>query len=321
MTARYPWPQFREPLALSVVRVCCDGKEADVVHSTHERVHLDEVPNGWNELEIELELNTAAPRPAALQDVALTAHVVLASGQTNSRLATVLQQAEGDRWTGVLHATRGELGGTMPLEAYLTAPDGDARPRLRGRAAPWTVVLDPGVPPAAPTRTPVTTVWIDFADAEAPALCRSYATAPYAVLLDGAKPVLYLNQGHKGFQKLIMADHAQTERRRLRDTFSTMIAAGVARALVHAAFDELMTNSEGSETPVPSEEPLLRQSCEAVADVMPSVSDVQDLYRRMHATGGSLPELRALWSELDVAIGELVSLNKTVVEVAEEVRL
>jgi hypothetical protein len=100
-----------------------------------------------------------------------------------------------------------------------------------------------------------------------------------------------------------------------------MIAAAVTRALLQAAFDELTTNSEGSDTPVPSEEPLLRQSCEAVAEVMPSVSQVGDLYDRMFAAGGSLPELRALWSELDVAVGELVSLNKTVVDVSEEVRL
>ena len=321
MTARYPWPQFRQALALDVVRVACDKEDVDVVRSTHERIHMDEAPGEWEEVEIELELTPTEARPDALRDVELTAHVILSSSRTNSRLVAVLEESEEDRWTGVLRAKRAELGGTMPMEAYLTAPDGDARPLLRGRSVTWTVVLEPGVPPAAPTSTPVVTKWIDFSAADAPALCRTYPSAPYAVVLDGAKPVLYLNESQKGFRKLILADHAKEERRRLRDTFSTLIASAVTRSLVQAAFDELVTNSEGSETPVPSEDPLLRQSCEAVADVMPSVSDVHDLYVRMHTAGASLPELRSLWSELDLAIGELVSLNKTVVTVAEEVRL
>lgn len=320
MTARYPWPQFLKPLALDVVRVACDDVDVDVVRSTDERVHLEDAPTGWDEVKLDIELAATESRPEALSDVQLTAHVILSSSQTNTRIATVLEPSGPDRWKGVVRVHRAEIGGSMPLEAYLTAPDGDARPLLRGRSVPWTVVLDPGVPPAAPTSTPVISKWIDFAAADSPVLCRQYPSSPYAVLLDGAKPVLYLNQGLKGFQKLILAEHATLERRRLRDTFSTLIASGVTRALVQAAFDELVTNSEGSETPVPSEELLLRQSCEAVAEVMPSVSDVDELYVRMHSAGASLPELRALWSELDLAIGELVSLTKTVVTVAEEVR-
>ncbi|MGY1640825.1 hypothetical protein ACI782_06775 [Geodermatophilus sp. SYSU D00703] len=320
MTARYPWPQFRRPMDLTVAGVRFDGVSADVVDDALQRVHLDGVEADWELLEIDVELAPAEPRPSDLAHVTCHAYVMLSSGTTNSRIPAVLRPQATDQWQGLLRARRAELGGVMTLQACVTAPDADDRPLLRGSSSPWSVVLEKGTPPAAATRTPVTTRWVDFGAVDAPLLCRTYSSAPYAVALEGSTPVLYLNSGQKHFQKLLLNEYAKEERRRLRDTFSTIIAASVTRTLVQAAFDELVTNSAGNEEAVPPEDPVLRQACGAVADVMRSVSDVQDLYTRVHQAQGSLADLRAVWSEVELAIGELVSLNKNIVDFAEEVR-
>ncbi|MGY1810182.1 hypothetical protein ACI8AF_22675 [Blastococcus sp. SYSU D00669] len=319
MTARFPWPQYLRPLELDVVAVHLDGLDADVADSGQARVHLDSVESDWAEIELGLDLSTSDSRPPALEGIPLTAHAVLSSGSTNSRIPAVLHEVEDGHWQGLLRARRAELGGVMTLEARLTAPDDTGRPLLRGTSTSWSVVLEAGAAPTSPARTPVTSKWVDFASAEAPPVCRAYSSAPFAVTLEGATPVLYLNSGEKHFQKLLLNEHAQKERRRLRDTFSTLIAATLTRTLVQAAVEDLVLNSQGEEA-VPPQDPVLRQSCEAVAEVMRSVTDVHELYTRMWTAQGSAAQLRDLWTELDLAIGELVSLNQNIVTFAEEVR-
>lgn len=320
MTARYAWSQFKEPLQLDVVAVRFDGEEKDVAYGAVRRVHLDQADLTWQEFEIELELSTSEATPEPLREQPMSAHAVLSSPATNTRLPIRLEEADG-RWRGSALISRAEVGGVMSLEAFVTAEDEASRPLVRGTSDEWSVVVDPGKSPAAPTQIPVVSKWVDFDAADAPTLCRMYKAAPFAVVLEGAKPVLYLNSLDKGFQKLMLSEHAQQERRRLRDTMSSIVAASVARALLQGAFDELIQNSETSDVPMPSEEPLFRQTCAAVAAEMQSVADVDDLYSRMfEASRASMGEVRALWSELDLAIGELVNLNETMVKVAEEVR-
>lgn len=320
MTAHYSWPQFKAPLQLDVLSVRFDGEEADVAYSAVRRVHLDEVDVSWQEFEIELELSTAESTPQDLQRRLMSAHAVLSSPATNTRLPVRLQEVDGG-WRGTGTVARSEVGGVMTLEAFVTAEDDASRPLIRGTSDEWAVVVERGQSPAAPTQIPVVSTWIDFDAPDAPTLCRMYKSAPFAVVLEGAKPVLYLNSLDKGFQKLMLSEHAQLERRRHRDTMSSIVAAAVTRALLQAAFDELIQNSETSDVPMPSDEPLFRQTCTAVAAEMQSVSDVDDLYSRMFdASKTSMSQIRDLWAELDLAIGELVNLNDTMVKVAEEVR-
>ncbi len=319
MTARFPWPQYLRPMELDVVSVSCDGVEADVADPGQARVHLDHIESDWDAVDLALELSTAEARPDALADTPLIAHAVLSSGTTNSRIPVLLDAVAAGQWRGRLRAWRAELGGVMTLEARVTAPDETGRPLLRGTSTSWAVVLEAGTAPATPTRTPVVSKWVDFASDEAPDVCRTYSSAPYAVMLEGSTPVLYLNSGQKQFQKLLLNEHAQKERRRLRDTFSAVIASAVTRTLMQAAVEDVVLNSQGDDAVAP-QDPLLRQTCEAVAEVMHSVTDVRDLYTRMVLAQGSAAQSRDLWTELDLAIGELVSLNTNIFTFSEEVR-
>jgi hypothetical protein len=321
VTARYPWAQFDSPLDLTIAEVRVGDEVAAVVYDSVQRVHLDQLEEGWRDIELDVELSTNEFLPAQLEDADLRAHAVLSSSVTNARIPIKLESTGDDAWSGVLRVNRAELGGVMSLEAYVTARDGQNRPLLRGTSTSWTIVVDPGQSPSAPTQVPVVSRWVDFASTDAPAMCRTYSTAPYAVLMEESKPVLYLNEGQQGFQKLLLNVGAREERRRLRDITSTVVAAAVIRALLQASFDAVVTGSRDSDSPVSPEEPLFRQACEAVAGELASVSDVDELYQRMFdADQSSNAEVQTLWSELDLAITSLVSVGDMIVKAADELR-
>src|SRR5262249_54599063 len=152
-----------------------------------------------------------------LGSVLFKAHALLSSGETNARIPAKLDEVEPTEWAGVLRVHRSEVGGVMTLTGVVTAPDEENVWCVRGTSRPWSVVVDPGEQPLAPKGVPLPTVWVDFALPEAPDVCRRYPSMPFSVVIDGAKPTLYLNKAARGFEKILMAEHAQLEKRRLRD--------------------------------------------------------------------------------------------------------
>lgn len=313
MTARFPWPQFRFPWSVEVSGLIVDCKPHDsAVDRLHRRVRLDDLT--WQCAGLVLRAQTTERMPAGIDN--LQGFVVVSSPRTNVRTPVPLLPDGLQAVYGEVPLDSHDLAGTVALTVTIVATI-DGRRRTIADAEDWVVVVDDSTAPTPPGAPPFPHVWVDFACADAPDIARRNHGA-HAIMDLSAAPQLLLNAGIEGLQDVLHAEKPKLERRRIRDLLGTTIACDAVTSLFRAAVAEVVDLSEDG--PVPPSDSLSRQTCEAVAGAMPTVSSVDELYERIVATKDSARDRATLWAEAEVALAALTDVHDTVVRVAGEVK-
>lgn len=309
MTVRFPWPTLKQELQLTIDDVRIDGAPLDpaFVDAEHLRVSLDETAE-WRELRIAVSVD-----PTTLSSVdGARAHAVVECTPTNVRITFPLDPATG---TGEITLDRDEIAQRFAVRVEAVA---EVRGRMRnvGAGPDWTAVLDRVAAPIPPGMPPFETVWIDFRDPAAPPAARGMPEAPAYMDLQG-DPRLLLNTAVDGFQHLLHANTAQRERRRLRDLLGADVARYAVSCLFRAAAGEVSVDDDVVQPP---ERPVLRQVCEAVADRMPGIGDVEELYERIHAARDSAAVAQEVWGAVDLAVAALSGRDAALTTACHEVK-
>lgn len=316
MTVRYAWPTFRHPWDLQVSCLHLDGESrTDLLDDTHRRLDLTDLDD-WARCEIIVTASTSETLSLPLAGV----HTLVEAATTSLRRPVPLEPG-GDGYVGRVILDRADVSGAVHVRALVTARVDD-RVRTVGSSDGWTVAVDRSAAPLPPGAPPFKTVWVDFTSADAPLLAQQTPTA-HAHMDIAHEPVLYLNSAIEGFGSLLTADHAKTERRRARDLMGSQVARLSLTTLFRAASDEVLRSVDDTDEgpPAAPASALHRQTCEAVASTMPSVSSIADLYDRLlSAHRGAATDRITLWAEIDLAIDTLTQVSDTVSTVSKELR-
>ncbi|MEU4376951.1 hypothetical protein [Pseudonocardia alni] len=309
MTVRFPWPTLETDLQLVIDEVLVDGVPLDpsLVDGERQRVALDDT-SAWRELRMAVSID-----PEALSSVAgAAAHAVVECTPTNVRIPFPLDTVTG---AGQITLDRDEIAErfSVRVEAVATV---EGRLRHVGAGPDWTAVIDRVAAPVPPGMPPFETVWIDFRDPTAPLGARSMPESPTYMDLQG-DPRLLLNAAVDGFQHLLHANTAQLERRRLRDLLGADVARYAVTCLFRAAAVEVSVDDGVVQPP---ERPVYRQVCQAVADRMPGIGDVEELYEKLHAARDSALVAQEVWGAADLAIAALSGRDDALVTACREVK-
>lgn len=309
MTVRFPWPTLRQELDLRLHEVRLDGEPLapDLVDIEHLRIRLDEAAD-WDELRISVSVDTTV-----LSDVdGARAHAVVECVPTNVRIPFPLDIETG---VGEIVLDRDEISKRFSIEVEAVA---QVRGRWRniGAGPDWIAVIDHEAAPVPPGTPPFETVWIDFRDSAAPLVARGMPEATAYMDLQG-DPRLLLNTAVDGFQHLLHADTAKLERRRLRDLLGTDVARYALTCLLRAASGEVVSEDGVVQPP---ERRVYRQVCEAVAEHMPGIGSVDELYERMIAARDSADVTQEIWGGADLAIAALSGRDRALSTACSEVK-
>lgn len=313
MTVHYPWPTFASPLQCRISDIRLDGEPLPphLVDDDHLRIRLDRATD-WRSFDCDVTVTTDEAAPAGVER--FHSYVLVSSTRTNARLPFRLGDRQGGQAAGHLTVARTAVAGSFTLQAHA---GGHVAGRLRavGAGDPWTVVLEHREAPVPPGTPPFAIAWVDFADPGAPSAARENPAA-HALMDLTHEPRLLLNSGVAGLQALLHNEHAKLERRRVRDILSSSIARYATATLFRAAASEVAAY-DGQ--PQPPSSAVLRQTCEAVADHMPGIGSVDDLYEQLAAATGSPLTDAELWTRIDLAIGELTGATGALSTAAQEV--
>lgn len=321
MSVHYPWPAFRSPWGCDVEGFQVDGKpHEEAVHHEHLRIRADQL-DAWTTMTCSVRARTTEATPDDLSD--LRPFVLISSPRTQVRQSVILdlvQTGDGStEYVGELTLPRSVLAAAVTIRVNVGALHKD-RLRIVGSSNPWTLVIDPSEAPKPPGAPPFKTAWVDFSSDAASAQCRQRPSAYALMDLTGLEPTLLLNTKIDGFQHLLLADKAKTERRRHRDLLGVDLARYAVATLFRSASDEI----SGIEDDDPVEPPstlLSRQICEAVAGAMTGLGSVDDLYEQLARSYQlSIPARASLWAEIDLTIDALLGLSATVAGICAEVK-
>jgi hypothetical protein len=313
VTVRYPWPTYVSPLRCELGDVRIDGEPPAgvIVDADHLRLRLDRLPD-WRRIECTVTVGADEPPPAGVDG--LHPYVLASSTPTTTRLPFRLQTAPDGSAVGRLDVMRSSVSAAFTVQAHAGAHVAGQR-RAVGASDPWTVVLEPQEAPTPPGAPPFEITWIDFAGPEAPHAARQNPTA-HALRDLSHPPRLLLNKGIDGLEALLYNQHAQKERRRVRDVLSTSIVRYATATMFRAAAAEVVSYDGAPQHPRGA---LLRQTCEAVAEHMPGIGSVEELYERLAAATDSPLASNDLWTSIDLAVDALSGSAAALSTAAREV--
>jgi len=180
----------------------------------------------WEEVEVDLRLHTPTElRAGTWQEI--RCYSSLFEGRTNSRSITQLGRASDDVWSGTVRAHHDDHHRRIELDALITATIQDEPGRIIGRATEaWTIDLEARTPAR---RNTVQTIRADFAAPDRPFL-NPYREDPWMIEASGEEPVLYINTGFEGLDRLLRSNDRTT-----RDMVGAQISSDVWVALFNAA--------------------------------------------------------------------------------------
>ncbi len=221
-------------------------------------------------------------------------------------------------FSGTLTIPRTALSGKALLTAEIVG-DYEGRLRVVGSSVPWGLVVDKSEAPDKPGVPPLRTIWIDFADPDAPIEARRHVEGHAYVDVSANPPVLYLNKGIDGLQLLILSNSTKLERRRHRDMLGALIARYAANALFRAAVEQITADEFGGPPDGPTGR-VLRDICEAVAAELPDTETVEDLYGAIADLPPGTAASASFWANVDLALDRMTSLSSTVARICEEAK-
>lgn len=299
----YPWPTFREPLAVTP-QVTLNGRGVPVraVDLSHRRIDLGQVSEPWQTLEIDFAVTPPADTPPYAD---ARAHALMSCVPTAQRISVPLR-ANNAGWRGLVRVVREEVYGSGSLEAVVTASVqlGDEEPvpaRLIGRSEPWSITFDSQHGPPGRSRSPMKAVWADFSapgDGAPAELSRVAQALSYCDIVP-SEPVLYLNKEIAGLQALLDDSKATSRRRQVQQHLGAAIALDAVLALVDAAIHAVQPPELGDEAPGASLAQPLTATLRAIVDESEDFADLAELLRRISIAKGAgdtdeLSRIRAL---------------------------
>lgn len=315
---RYAWPSYQDPWECIVTKVDLDGS-AGALEINGDHFRVDAFDDSWGAAELSVEVVTNEPPPKGLED--LRAYVLVTCSATQLRRSIPLEPKDNrpiSGFAGALTLPRTALSGKALLTVEVVASY-EGRSRVVGTSVPWALVVDKAEAPERPGVPPLRTVWIDFADPDAPLEARRHAEGHAFVDVAATPPVLYLNKRIDGLQLLILSNSAKLERRRHRDMLGASIARYVANALFRAAVEQISTDDFGG-TPDGPTGRVLRDMCEAVAAELPDTETVDDLYQAIASLPAGTTASASFWANVDLALDRITGLSSTVARICEEAK-
>jgi len=315
---RFAWPSYHDPWECIVTGVHLDGA-AGALEIDGDHLRVDAFGDTWNSAELEVEVSTSEPQPSGLNE--LRGYVLVTCAGTQLRRSYPLECDDSQptaHFRGSLTIPRSALSGKAILTAEIVGTYQD-RPRAVGSSVPWGLVVDKTEAPERPGVPPLRTVWIDFADNDAPIEARRHLEGHAYVDVAATPPVLYLNKGIDGLQLLILSNSAKLERRRHCDLLGASIARYVANALFRAAVEQINTDDFGGVPDGPTGR-VLRDICEAVAAELPDTETVGDLYQLIADLPAGTAASASFWANVDLALDRMTSLSPTIARICEEVK-
>jgi hypothetical protein len=310
MAARFPWPTLASPLRCVLADIQLDGRPLEEAHIDHNNLRLRLDSAAWERLDCTVTVSTDEVLPEGIGGI--RSYVLVASVRSNTRTPFRLEPSGGTSSTGRVSVGSSTVAGTFTMQAQAAADIGDRR-RIIGSSDPWTAVLDPSEAPVSPGEPPFEFVWVDFSSPDAPTVAREHPTALSVVDLH-PRPRLLLNAGVEGLRSLLHNDHAKLERRRMRDILTTTIARRTTATLFRVAAAEIAAN--GDDPVRPPSSALLRRTCEAVAQQMPGIGSLDELYERLAAVDGPNVDF---WTRIDLAIDAVAESTHKLSTAAREV--
>lgn len=316
MTPRFAWPTYKEQWDCQVSKFFLDGQESnDYIDTDYLRLNGSE--RTWTTAEVTLSATTREVIPSGLTDQ--SAHVLIACSTTQLRRSyPMTPMSDGNGFEARISIPRTCLTQKATISVEVVAQIDDRR-RIVGTAVDWTLAVEASEVPRPAGAAPLRSTWVDFAGSDAPPEARRNPTGYCYVDITKSPPLLYLNSGIDGFQSLIMADNAKTERRRSRDLLGATVARQVANSLFRAAFDEVTPGEYGAPAAGPTSG-LLKSISDAVATELPDTESADQLYEKI-ATLSSNPTAAAeFWADVDLALDRMTGLSDTIVRVCAEVK-
>jgi hypothetical protein len=316
VTPRFAWPTYKEQWDCQVSGFVLDGQDAgDYIDSDYLRLNGSE--RTWSTAEVTLAASTSEIVPFGLTDQ--TAHVLVACSATHLRRSFPMTPLlDGNGFQARISLPRTGVTQKATISVEIVAQFGDRR-RVVGAAVDWTLAVEVGEAPRPAGAPPLRSTWIDFAGDDAPPEARRNPTGYCYADIVKSPPLLYLNSGIDGFQSLIMADNAKTERRRHRDLLGATVPRQVANTLFRAAVEEVTPGEYGAPAAGPTSG-LLRNICEAVASELPDTEAVDDLYERISNLSGNPSGAAIFWTDVDLALDRMTGLSEAIVRICGEVK-
>lgn len=323
MTPRYSWPSFRRPLRLEVSGARVDGRAVADGNLDPASRRLALGAEAWARLEADLVLDLGGqPVPDRLKTIpgGLEGLAVLTSEAGYVRIPVPLRRQAGaePRFTGRLDVARAEVGGVGRLEGEIVGQIAGVGHRVLGTAEPWSVAFDALDAPPSAGRSPVRTVWVDFAEPP-PGLAKlsSYERTPIHIDFHGAEPVVYLNSGLTAFQTILTMDHARGARKTVRDLLGSWMATTVMLSFARAGLRELRRDEDG--TISRPQVPAVDRALDALVGQMQSVETVEQLAERLAEADEDPSEQARLWGEVILCAHRLTGAGQAVEEAAKRV--
>lgn len=316
MTPRFAWPTYKDQWDCQVTELTFDGESVnDAIDSDYLRLNATE--RSWSTATIDLSTRTDERLPAGLEGLA--AHVLLACQATQLRRAYPMSQnGNGDGFDAQVAIPRSTLAQKASLTIELVATHEERR-RVVGSGIEWSMIIDAGEAPNPTGAPPLRNAWVDFTSDEAPPEARRSPQGYCYLDINESPPLLYLNSGIDGFETLIKAENAKTERRRHRDLMGAMIARQVTNSLLRAAIDEITPGEFGAPATGPSTR-ILQNTCEALASELSDTNSVEELYEKVGALEGNPAAAAQFWAEADLAADRMSGLSDTIVNVCKDVK-
>ncbi len=316
MTPRFAWPTYKDQWDCQVTGFSLDDQPAhDFVDSDYLRLKATEQP--WSTAAIELSAITGEALPAGLSG--LKAHVLVACPSTQlRRVYQMLPNSGGDGFDAQISIPRSAVTQKASLTVELVATHGE-RQRLVGAGVEWTLIVDPGEAPRPAGTPPIRNAWVDFSSDDAPPDARCSPTGYCYLDINESPPLLYLNSGIDGFETLIKAENAKTERRRHRDLLGAMIARQVTNSLLRAAIDEISPGEYGAPATGPTTR-ILQNTCEALARELSDTNFVEELYEKVGALSGNPAATAQFWAEADLVLDRMTGVSDTITNVCKDVK-
>jgi hypothetical protein len=316
MTPRFAWPTYKEQWDCQVSGFVLDGDDANECIDT-DYLRLNGSERVWGAAEITLSATTNELPPSGLTDQ--SAYVLVACTATQLRQSYPMNPISGGNgFEARVSLPRMALAQKATIAVEVVAQFEDRR-RAVGSAVDWTLTVDAGEAPRRSGYMPLSSTWIDFGSDDAPSEARRNPTGYCYVDVTKSPPLLYLNSGIDGFQSLIMADNAKTERRRHRDFLGATVARQVANTLFRAAVEEVIPGEFGAPAVGPISA-LLNNICVSVANELPDTESADQIYEKIATLSGNPAAAAAFWADVDLALDRMTGLSETIVRICAEVK-
>ena len=314
MNPIFPYPVLPASPKAFISKAVVDGVTLDekMVLSQQNLVTMHEhFDTNWRRLTTDLDV---AIQPEVVQQYEgahgeLRVFASLNCRLTNQRSSVELSRSltERGKWSGAVTFDRASFAGRVDLSVIVSAKANGLAGRVVGSSDPWWIFVD--TPNSLQVGGVLRVAWVSFRDEGAPTLAKQFPESTHVVDLEGAVPVVYLNQDFDGLYALLQdrKDRAAVELA-LHDAYRYSIARSVWMALI---LDSVMSVEPG-ETDTDASWPNKEWQSEVLKKVLPKVvpdKTDQELLNLAANDWKSGTSAAIFLGRAEAVVGELVESN------------